>query len=320
VNFLTGLHTAVATVLICVLLFVDEAGVPLPFIPSEVLLIVAGLLIASGSLNPFFFYPIALGALVGGSFTGYSWARRVGPRRLRRVAVRLRAAKAYDRATRRLASADVRHIALARVIPGVRPYATLCAGAAGVPVRTFMEANVPALVGWLALMTAIGFVAGAPAEHVLTAVEAQLFNFALSGGLLVALGVVAYRAARRTADPRRVSAAAGPFLGIARRDRYGLAFAVDAGIIAVIVAGFDRITRAVLDLKFQILPEGRYDVGVIVLAIALAYIVVSRRSSTGETAGERLFDVSYVHRGPRPPVVPDPLDEEVDDDDAADAV
>jgi membrane protein DedA with SNARE-associated domain len=320
VNFLTGLHTAVATVLICVLLFIDEAGVPLPFIPSEVLLIVAGLLIASGSLNPFFFYPFALLALVGGSFTGYSWARRVGPRRLRRVAVRLRAAKAYDRATRRLARADVRHIALARVIPGVRPYATLCAGAAGVEVRTFMEANVPAIVGWLVFMTAIGFIAGAPAEHVLTAVEAQLFNFALSGGLLVALGVVAYRAARRAPDPRRASAA-GPFFGIARRDRYWLAAAVDAGIIAVIVAGFDRITRAVLDLKFQILPEGRYDVGVIVLAIALAYIVVSRRSATGETAGERLFDISYVHRGPRPPAVTQTIDDDSDDDDdTADAV
>ncbi len=318
-DFLTGLHGAVATILLCVLLFIDEAGVPLPFIPNEVLLIVAGLLIASGSLNPFVFYPIACVALVGGSFSGYSWARRVGPRRLRKVAVRLRAAKAYDRASRRMARADVRHIALARVIPGVRVYATLVAGALHVPVRTFMKANIPAILGWVALMTGIGFVAGAPAEHVLTAVEAQLFNFALSGGLLVALGVVAYRAARRAPDPRR-GTATGPFFDIARRDRYWLAFAVDAGIVAVIVAGFDRLTRAVLQWKYQILPEGRYDVGVIVLAIALAYILVSRRSSTGETAGERLFDISYVHRGPRPPRVTDPPDDDPDDDDAADAV
>ncbi len=313
-DFLTGLHGAVATVLICVLLFIDEAGVPLPFIPNEVLLIVAGLLIAAGSLNPFVFYPFACIALVGGSLTGYSWARRVGPRRLRRVAVRLRAAKAFDRATRRLSRADVRHIAVARVIPGIRPYATLCAGAAQVPLRTFMEANVPAILGWVALMTGIGFVAGVPAERALTAVEAQLFNFALSGALLVALGLVAYRAARRAPDPRRGSAAA-PFLGIANRDRYWLAFAVDAGIIAVIVAGFDRITRALLHLRFHFLPEGRYDVAAIVLAMALAYIVVSRRSSTGETAGERLFDISYVHQRPRQLPVADPLEDEDDEDD-----
>ncbi len=316
-DFLTGLHGAVATVLICVLLFIDEAGVPLPFIPNEVLLIVAGLLTAAGSLNPYFFYPIACLALIGGSLTGYSWAKAVGPRRLRKVAVRLRAAKAYDRATRRLATADVRRIALSRVIPGIRVYATLCSGAAQVPLRTFMEANIPAILVWVALMTGIGFIAGVPAEHALTAVEAQLFNFALSGALLVALGVVAYRSARKAPDPRRV-AVTGPFFGIANRDRYWLAFAVDAGIIATILAGFDRLTRAVLNLKVQILPEGRYDVLVIVLGIALAYIVVSRRSATGETAGERLFDISYVHQRPRTPVVHDPLDD--DDDGEVDAV
>jgi membrane-associated protein len=319
VDFLTGLHGAVATVLICVLLFIDEAGVPLPFIPNEVLLIVAGLLIAAGSLNPFIFYPIACLALVGGSLTGYSWAKRVGPKRLRKVAARLRAVKAYDRATRRLARADVRHIALARMIPGIRPYATLTAGAAQVPLRTFMEGNIPAILAWVALMTGIGYIVGVPAEHVLTAVEAQLFNFALSGALLVALGLVAYRAARQAPDPRRV-AVAGPFFGIANRDRYWLAFAIDAGIIATILAGFDRLTRAVLHFKYQILPEGRYDVLVIVLGIALAYIVVSRRSSTGETAGERLFDISYVHHRVRPPVAPVPLDDDdLDDDDDEDA-
>jgi hypothetical protein len=162
-------------------------------------------------------------------------------------------------------------------------------------------------------MTGIGFIAGVPAEHLLTAVEAQLFNFVLSGGLLVGLGVISYRAARRAPDPRR-EPASGPFFELATRDRYWLAFAVDAGIIATVVAGFDRLTRAVLHFKYQILPEGRYDVGVIILAIALAYIIVSRRSSTGETAGERLFDISYVHRGPRTVVVPETFD---DDDDSA---
>jgi len=313
VDFLTGLHGAVATVLICVLLFIDEAGVPLPFMPNEVLLIIAGLLIAAGSLNPFIFFPFACLALFSGSFSGYSWAKAVGPKQLRRVAGMLHATKAYDRATRRLAHTDARHLAVSRVIPGIRVYATLCAGSAQVPLRTFWEANVPAILGWVALMTGVGFVVGVPAEHLLTAVEAQLFNFALSGALLVALGVIAYRAARRAPDPRR-EPASGPFFGIATRDRYWLAFAVDAGIIATVVAGFDRITRALLHFKYQILPEGRYDVGVIILAIALAYILVSRRSATGETAGERLFDISYVHRGPRTPVVPDPFDDDECDD------
>ena len=44
-SFLEGLHGTVAAVLICTLLLVDEAGVPLPFAPSEVLLLLTGVLI-----------------------------------------------------------------------------------------------------------------------------------------------------------------------------------------------------------------------------------------------------------------------------------
>lgn len=306
-DFLTGLHGSIATILICVMLFVDEAGVPLPFMPNEALLIVAGLLIASGAVNPLIFFPLALVALLGGSFTGYSWARRVGPRRLRRLAEVLRAAKAFDRAEARLVNADVRSLAVARCIPGVRAYATLCSGAFDVPVSTFWRANLPAILVWTALLSAVGFTVGVPAEHVLSAVETTVFNLALSGGLLVLLGVVAWRSARRAPDPRR-EPELGPFQGLDRRHRFVLAVFCDAGIVAVVLAGLDRITRGILDVRLPLLPQGRYDVGVIVLGILITYIVVSRRSATGETAGERLFDVTYVHRR-RPEPAPGPFDE-----------
>ncbi|MHB8719107.1 MAG: DedA family protein [Candidatus Dormibacteria bacterium] len=306
-DFLTGLHGSIATLLICVLLLVDEAGVPLPFIPNEVLLIVAGLLIASGAVNPLIFYPLAVLALLGGSLTGYSWARRVGPRRLRRVAEVLRAVRAFDRARERVEGASPRHLAVARVLPGIRTYATLCAGAFGVPPTTFWRANVPAILAWVGLLTAVGYTVGVPAEHVLSAVETTVFNFALSGGLLVLLGFLAYRAARRAPDPRR-EPELGPFHGIRRRDRYVLAVLVDAGIVAVVLAGVDRITRGILNLRVTITAEGRYDVILIVLGIAVAYLVVSRRSATGETAGERLFDVTYVHER-RPAPAPGPFDD-----------
>lgn len=307
VDFLTGLHGTIATLLVCVLLFVDEAGVPLPFMPNEALLIVAGLLIASGAVDPLIFYPLAVLALLGGSFTGYSWARRVGPRRLRRVAEVLHAAKAFDRAQARVSGADVRSLMVSRWIPGVRAYATLCAGAFGVSRDTFWRANVPAILGWTALLTGVGYTVGVPAEHALSAVESTVFNFALSGGLLVLLGFVAYRAARRAPDPRR-EPELGPFQGIRRRDRFVLAFLVDAGIVAAVLAGLDRITRGILDVRLPIVPEGRYDVVEIVLGILIAYIFVSRRSATGETAGERLFDVTYVHRR-RPAPESGPFDE-----------
>jgi membrane-associated protein len=314
-SFLTGLHGSIATVLICALLIADEAGVPLPFAPNEVLLVVAGLLIASGGENVFIFYPLALAALIAGSWTGYSWARKAGSTQLAAIADRLKARRHYDRAVRRISGASSRQIFVTRLIPGIRVYATLAAGAAQVPMRTFMRGSIPALVVWSAVMTTLGFLVGIPAVYLLGKVE----DMALSGGLFVLLGFVAYRAVRR-APSSRDEPQSGPFYGIARRDRYILAVAVDAGVVATVTVGFDRLIRAALNFKLPLIPEKSiFEPLTIIAVIALTYVVVSRRSSTGETAGERLFDVSYVHPrlAPAHPGDPHPEPERTELEEAA---
>ena len=291
--FLTGLHGSIATILICVLLFIDEAGVPLPLCPNEVLLIFAGLLIASGAVPVFIFFPAAVVAMGLGSFCGYSWAKTVGPRQLRAIAEKLRAARALDSATSRMRNARPGAMFVTRLIPGVRVYATLIAGAADVPLRQFMEASLPAIVVWAAIMTTLGFFVGVPAEHFFGLVQ----NLALSGGLLVALGLLGYRSATRAIGPRAV-AGDGPFHGIAKRDRYWLAPLVDFGVVATIAAGLDRLTRSIgihFHAPFGPQNGSLWDVLTVIAAIGFGYVVLARRSSTGETAGERLFDVSYVH-------------------------
>jgi membrane-associated protein len=294
-TFLTGLHGSIATILICALLVVDEAGVPMWIAPSEVLLIIAGLLIASGAMPLVFFAPLCLLAMFGGSWTGYSWSKAVGSTQLRTLAGRLKGTKVYDRAVRRIGSASTRQIFVARIIPGMRIYATLAAGTAEVEWRQFMRGNIPAIVVWATFFTSVGFAVGYPAVAVLNSVINQFTDLAVSGGLLIVLGVIAYRAIRR-APQMRMAPVSGPFHGIHRRDRYVLAVAVDAGMISVITAGFDRITRYVLHWRLPLLPEKTLFEPLILLAgIAFGYVLVSRRSKTGETAGERLFDVSYVH-------------------------
>ena len=57
-SYLQGLHGVVAIVLLCSLLFAEEAGVPLPFAPGEVVLMAGGLLIAAGGLDPVVFVPV----------------------------------------------------------------------------------------------------------------------------------------------------------------------------------------------------------------------------------------------------------------------
>ena len=82
VNFLQGLHGAVALALLAGLLFAEEAGVPLPFAPGELTLLAAGLLISAGGLDPWVFAPVAVVACAGGSLVGYYWARALGDRGL----------------------------------------------------------------------------------------------------------------------------------------------------------------------------------------------------------------------------------------------
>jgi hypothetical protein len=63
---LASLHGPVALVLLCSLLFMEEAGVPLPLFPGDAILIVGGLLIGQGSLSPWIFIPLACLATFGG--------------------------------------------------------------------------------------------------------------------------------------------------------------------------------------------------------------------------------------------------------------
>jgi hypothetical protein len=184
---------------------------------------------------------------------------------------------------------------VARLIPGIRVYITLIAGAADVTLSTFMRGSVPAIVVWSLVMTFVGYLVGIPAVHVLNNVESGVANLALSGGILLALGVIGYRSATRASDPSGVKR--HTFGTVARRDRFWLAGIVDFGVVATIAAGIDRLTRSVgvrIHSPFTPPDGGPIDVLTIVAAVGLGYLVLSRRIAKGDTAGERLFDISYV--------------------------
>ncbi|MFN2451327.1 MAG: DedA family protein, partial [Candidatus Dormibacteria bacterium] len=280
-SLLLGINGTVATILICALLFIDEAGVPLPFAPNEILLIAAGLLIGGGGLSPFIFFPLAFLAMGGGVAAGYGWARALGPTQLRKMADRLRAAKHYDRAVRRLRDTNALGIFVARMLPGVRVYATLVSGATEFPRRRFLAGALPAMVVWCVFFTMIGVVVGKPAEAYYFRVE----RFLVSGGLFIALGVAGFLAARHVPPSEERSGLLTP---LPRASRYAIALAIDLGAVASIVIGVERIARFVIHQH----PDGRNDVALLITAVLLAYIVISRRGPGG-TVGEQLMEVTY---------------------------
>jgi membrane-associated protein len=283
IEFLNGLNGTLATALICALLFVDEAGVPLPFAPNEALLLIAGLLIGTRAIVAWVFLPLALIALVGGMLAGYAWARALGDGQLRAVARRIHAEKAYQRASARLHTAGPVGIGLTRLLPGVRTYATLVAGAARLDLRRFLAGAIPALVIWLTLLTAVGAAVGLPAEHLLGRVDTLI----TSGVLLALLGGVAVvaivKVRRADADEHALSAVPVGW-------RLLLGLSVDLGIVATLTAGVVRTGKAVLHPGH---PLGRVnDLIVVAAAVVLLYIVGTRRGA-GATLGEGLFAVDY---------------------------
>lgn len=289
-SLLQGLHGTIAIVLLCGLLFVEEAGVPLPFAPGELTLLAAGLLVASGGLNPFIFVPLAIVACIAGAVLGYSWARLVGEHGLRTVAVKLHQEKNLERVSRRVRAGGARGIALSRSILGLRIYTTLLAGAAGFPLRTFLIGMAPASAVWVVAFVVLGAVIGLPVEHFLTNLQKLL----VQGVILIAIGVGGYVAVRRAPADQP-----GVLLRVPYAMRVALAVAIDAGIVASVAAGVMTMGRVIAHVD---LTTNWLDIVVVIGMIVVFYVVATRRG-TGATVGETLLSADYIRRlrsaGPR---------------------
>lgn len=289
-SFIEGLYGDVAVVVLCGMLFVGEAGVPLP-ISGEFLLIAGGILIGTGALDPWLFVPIAVVAVGAGAFTGYSWARLVGENGLRAVAERLGQGRRLARLTERLGRAGPVRIALFRLTPGFKVYTSLVAGAVGVDRRRFLLGVGPLIVLWVLALTAIGAVVGAPASRFLS----ELQNVALQGGLLIAVGAGAFLAVRRIPAGGRA-----PLARLPTRLRVALAVAVDVTLIATVVVGVLRIVGGLLAVSYPWLPVAAVawwvELLAVVVVIAVFYSLTTRRGLSA-TAGETLFDTRYLTHG-----------------------
>lgn len=288
-NLLLGLHGIVALVLLCSLLLVEEAGVPLP-IPGELTLLAAGLLIGTGAVDPWLFVPLAITCSLAGSLTGYSWARLVGEHGLRAAAEKLHQTERLDKVSARLREAGPKDIALSRLMPLLRVNTTLVAGAAGVDRNRFLIGITPVTILWVVVFTALGAVAGVPAERYLGQLEALI----LQGGVLIVIGAGGYLAIRRVPAPGRTVMGRLP-----TNLRVVLAVAVDLALIATVVAGVLAIVTGVLAIIRPLLPIDVFapwvEVVVMVTVIVVFYSTATRRGLDA-TAGETLFGASYLTR------------------------
>lgn len=262
---------------ICLLLFAEEFGLPLPVAPGEAVLVAAGLLVAGGGAAAWAVLPLCYLSVLLGALGGFGWARLVGPRRLRALAARLHATGPYDRAAERLRDATPLEIALSRLLPGLRIYTTLVAGAVGVEAREFVFAVIPAIAVWVLAFTMLGVFVGVPAEHLLGRFEAwglRIAVFALLAGL-------SYLMLRRLPVPRRRARFGTQPL------RTGLALLVDALLLVVVVGGLSVLSGFVShELDSIVLLAGTFAL------LGLVYLYGARHS-VGHTIGEALLEIRY---------------------------
>lgn len=234
---------------------VDETGLPLPFAPNELLLLLSGVLVRTGAFSVWIFAPAAAIAMMVGMLAGYGWARAVGQVGLTRLVQRFHAAGPYQRMQRQLQTAGPLHIGLARLLPGLRPWATLGCGAGGIRLRPFLLGAVPALLLWELGWLPLGLVVGLPAERLL----GQFERLVVRGGVLLVLGGIAY-------------------VGLHRLQRQGLAadarrlvwlplvLLVGGGAVACCVAGVLAIGRGLVG------DDGASWVDGLLIAIVLAAV------------------------------------------------
>ena len=177
--WIQGLQGLGLVAAICGLLFVEEAGVPLPIAPGDLVLAIAGIAIAGGRVNPLLMVVGAFAATIVGAALGRDVFALVGRDRLMKLADRLHARRPLERAAEMLQRSGWRAVFTARLIPGLRVHTTQVAGVSGMPRRSFYAGLVPATAVYVAAFVGLGAAFGRPILRLIHDAERQVLVLAL---------------------------------------------------------------------------------------------------------------------------------------------
>ena len=181
------------------LLFVKEAGVPIP-IPGDLLVLGAG--VASAG-NPAGAVVALVSILVAGYLGGmlqFVLARGALRRTLIALLTRFGVPRArIDALSERLRSGGARGVAIARATPGIRVPAIAASGIAAVPMQSFAPGLVAGNTLFVGAHFALGYIVGVPAVAIVQSAGSAL----LIGGLVVfgAIGAIGWLLLRRRRRP-----------------------------------------------------------------------------------------------------------------------
>jgi hypothetical protein len=176
-------------------------------------------------------------------------------------------------------------IAISRLLPGLRVYTSLVAGAVGLGRRRFFGGVVPASALWVLIFTGLGFFVGVPVERLIS----RLAVYAIGIVFIVVVAVIWVFAARRLPPARVADSVPESPHGW----RIAAALGIDlASVLAVIglLSALSVLARG--DIDDLVFAAGIFAV------LSLVYLCVARYT-VGFTLGEALLDIRY-----HPPRIP----------------
>jgi membrane protein DedA with SNARE-associated domain len=136
-----------------------------PIVPSESLVITAGVFAASGEPNlALVIVAAALGAFIGDHIS-YFIGRTAGERMMRRAKPGSRKAAAWERGHKLLTDRGGMILIVCRYIPGARTAITLTAGAVAYRLRSFSFFDGIAALSWGTYSALVGYIGGEAFEE-----------------------------------------------------------------------------------------------------------------------------------------------------------
>jgi membrane-associated protein len=130
------------------------------FLPGDSLLFTVGVVAGAGQLNIVLVNVLLMAAAMLGDSTGYLLGRKTGPRIFSRPDSRFFKREHLMRTKAFYERYGGKTIVYARFLPIIRTFAGLMAGVAGMPYLRFLPFSVCGGMGWVFLMTMLGYELG----------------------------------------------------------------------------------------------------------------------------------------------------------------
>jgi membrane-associated protein len=171
------------------------------FLPGDSLLITAGLVAATGTLNIWWLNGLLIVAAVVGDSVGYGIGARLGPRLFTREKSLLFHPRHIERTRAFYARHGPKTIVIARFVPIIRTFAPVVAGVGQMRYRQFLFYNVAGGVGWVTSMTWAGYLLGQAVPNIAEQIHVVVAIVIVLSLLPIAVEVLRERRRRSLTSP-----------------------------------------------------------------------------------------------------------------------